>query len=113
MSDNWPIQSIGGERLPLNVPEYWTPDGLYQQGYLEGKKGRFAGATDLRGVPEEFLMGLEDGHGDWLAEFDGTVNVNDNQLQSKRVENFMAKCNPGQHSYDAKDTCTKCGWEFR
>ena len=60
---NWPMESEG--RVPLDRT-YWTADGLYTQGYLEGQMGRHLEGTNLEDIPSEWIMGLQDGYGDWI-----------------------------------------------
>jgi hypothetical protein len=70
MSDGngWPYYGHDNERPPLD-PQFWTEDGLYYQGYLEGQKGRFINNTDVSDVPDRYLEGIKDGYGDWLSSF--------------------------------------------
>jgi hypothetical protein len=71
LTDNWPIYSEG--RAPLDY-EWWTPAGLYYQGYIEGQMGRDIEDTNTEAVPEEFIRGCQDGYGDWISGENAKVN---------------------------------------
>lgn len=74
MTNEFKKMMVAGEKAaePETVtvpvkPEYLTPEGMYVAGYWWGSQGR--GTKWLPTDDPQFVMGVEDGNGDWLSSW--------------------------------------------
>lgn len=72
--DGWPYYGVGDERPPLD-PMFWTEDGFYYCGYLDGQKGRHLKGTSTDDLPERYIEGITDGYGDFLGHIDAAIHL--------------------------------------
>lgn len=81
--------------VPLK-PEYLTPEGMYVAGYWWGSQGR--GTNWLPTDDPQFVMGVEDGNGDWESSWKKLPEPEPSQNDPTKIPDF-----PKHNTHDNVD----------